>query len=75
MKNNMSYKEARDELKTLSAIQKYMKCLRNENVEAHKHLQKNLLKRKKEINYLLSIVAAHKTSMKLYNKLCVLNEK
>lgn len=66
MKNKMSYEEAVKELKLLASIQHYMKGLRNGNVEDHKVLQENLRVRRKEINYLLSIIAAHKATRKLY---------
>lgn len=71
MKNNMSYEEAVVKFKELSAVQKYMKMLRTgaKGVEDHKVVQENLRRRKVELNYLLSIVAAHKTARKLYGKL------
>jgi hypothetical protein len=64
--NNLSYEEAVKQLNLLSAVQGFMKQFKCKDVEDHKAMQENLRVRRKEINYLLSIIAAHKTSRKLY---------
>lgn len=77
MKNNISYEEAVSKFKELSAVQKYMKMLRTgaKGVEDHKVVQENLRRRKVELNYLLSIVAAHKTARKLFNEVQELSDE
>ena len=67
--NNMSYEEAVKHLNLLSAVQAFMKQFKYKDVEDHKVVQENLRVRRKEINYLLSIIAAHKKARKLYGKL------
>ena len=70
MKNNMSYEEAVERIKGHSATQKAFKHLRRSKIAGMRNLaQKSLQEFKPEINLLLSIIAAHKQSRKLYGVL------
>jgi len=66
MKNNMSYEEAVNEIKLYGEVQRFMKRLKQNSVEDGRVKQENIRVRRIQINLLLSIIAAHKQSRKLY---------
>ena len=66
MKNKMSYEEAVEQLKILTWIQHGMKKIRPTDVKNQRVIRENVRVRRREINYLLSVIAAHKATRKLY---------
>jgi len=62
----IGYEEAKKRLYLLEKAQKFIKKLRSDTVEGNRVKQENLYNRKKEINYLLSIVASEKRARYLY---------
>lgn len=68
----LSYEDAKKKLKPLEDLQREAKKKRKykfANFNSMYDLQGRALIRKKEINYLLSIIAAHKVARKLYGEL------
>ncbi len=78
--NRMSYKEALDRLKKLEKLQRKYKLKRQNLSKIYgntfvSNITYNINKRVIEINYLLSIIHAHKLSRKLYAEVKFLKEQ
>ncbi len=73
MKNKLTYKEALLELKVLERDQRTSKKYRKLKGNIQFDIQYRIRDNKIKINYLLSIIHAHKTSRKMFSEIGMLS--